>query len=64
MAITRAKTGKQIKGKLGSGKRFKKLAKKTSPALAAYIGRKSMERKSSKSLQLKEENVNQLNRRL
>jgi hypothetical protein len=29
------------KGKLGSGARFKALAKKTgSPALAAYIGRK------------------------
>jgi hypothetical protein len=28
------------KPKLGSGARFKALAKKTSPALAAYIGRK------------------------
>lgn len=26
--------------KLGTGKRFKKLAKQTSPALAAWIGRK------------------------
>ena len=42
MAISRAKTGKQVTPKLGSGKRFKKLAKKTSPALAAYIGRKKV----------------------
>jgi hypothetical protein len=29
-----------MKAKLGSGKRFAALANKTSPALAAYIGRK------------------------
>ena len=50
MAIRRAKTGKQIKGKLGSGKRFKKLAKKTSPALAAYIGRKKYGKKKFQQL--------------
>ncbi len=41
MAINRSQTGKQIKGKLGSGKRFSALAKRVgSKALAAYIGRK------------------------
>ena len=41
MAISRPKTGKQVTPKLGSGKRFADLAKKTgSPTLAAWIGRK------------------------
>jgi|TARA_R100000995_G_scaffold84837_1_gene65119 hypothetical protein len=50
MAISRAKTGKQVTPKLGSGKRFKKLAKKTSPALAAYIGRKKYGKKKFQQL--------------
>ena len=33
------------KPKLGSGKRFASLAKKTSPALAAWIGRKKYGKK-------------------
>ncbi len=50
MAISRAKTEKQVTPKLGSGKRFKKLAKKTSPALAAYIGRKKYGKKKFQQL--------------
>lgn len=38
------------KPKLGSGKRFAALAKKTSPALAAYIGRKKYGAKKFASL--------------
>jgi hypothetical protein len=33
------------KAKLGSGKRFKKLARKTSPAIAAWIGRRKYGKK-------------------
>ena len=50
MEISRAKTWKQVTPKLGSGKRFKKLAKKTSPALAAYIGRKKYGKKKFQQL--------------
>tara|TARA_R110002020_G_scaffold260390_1_gene474637 strand:+ start:1842 stop:2033 length:192 start_codon:yes stop_codon:yes gene_type:complete len=51
MTISRAKTGKQIKGKLGSGKRFSKLAKRVgSKALAAYIGRKKYGKKKFQKL--------------
>ena len=47
MAINRSKVSKQIKKpKLGSGKRFKNLVKKTgSKALAAWIGRKNYGKK-------------------
>ncbi len=52
MTITRASVGKEIqmskgsKPKLGSGKRFKALEKKTgSAALAAWIGRKKYGKK-------------------
>ena len=46
MAVSRAKISKQVKGKLGSGKRFKDLVKKTgSKALAAWIGRKKYGKK-------------------
>ena len=52
MTITRASIGKEIqmskgkKPKLGSGKRFKALEKKTgSAALAAWIGRKKYGKK-------------------
>ena len=51
MTISRAKTGKQIKGKLGSGKRFSALAKRVgSKALAAYIGRKKYGKKKFQKL--------------
>jgi|TARA_R110000782_G_scaffold247883_1_gene334728 hypothetical protein len=56
MAISRSKTGKQVTPKLGSGKRFKKLAKKTSPALAAYIGRKKYGKKKFQKLSAKGKN--------
>ncbi len=41
------------KPKLGSGARFKALAKKTSPALAAWIGRKKYGSKKFASLSAK-----------
>lgn len=54
MAISRANIGKQVKGKLGSGKRFKTLAKKTgSSALAAWIGRKKYGKKKFAQLSAK-----------
>jgi hypothetical protein len=51
MATNRSKIKKQVKGKLGSGKRFKDLVKKTgSKALAAYIGRKKYGKKKFQQL--------------
>ena len=52
MAINRSKVSKQIKKpKLGSGKRFKNLVKKTgSKALAAWIGRKKYGKKKFQQL--------------
>jgi hypothetical protein len=51
MAVSRAKISKQVKGKLGSGKRFKALVKKTgSKALAAWIGRKKYGKKKFQQL--------------
>lgn len=41
------------KPKLGSGKRFAAIAKKTSPALAAYIGRKKYGAKKMASMAAK-----------
>ena len=50
MATNRSKIKQQVKGKLGSGKRFKELVKKTgSKALAAYIGRKNMVKRNFKN---------------
>ena len=55
MAINRSKVSKQIKKpKLGSGKRFKNLVKKTgSKALAAWIGRKKYGKKKFQKLATK-----------
>ena len=54
MATNRSKIKKQVKGKLGSGKRFKELVKKTgSKALAAYIGRKKYGKKKFQKLATK-----------
>ena len=51
MATNRSKIKQQVKGKLGSGKRFKDLVKKTgSKALAAYIGRKKYGKKKFQQL--------------
>jgi hypothetical protein len=51
MATNRSKIKKQVKGKLGTGKRFKDLAKKTgSKALAAWIGRKKYGKKKFQKL--------------
>ena len=51
MAINRSKIKKQTKGKLGTGKRFKALTKKTgSKALAAWIGRKKYGKKKFQQL--------------
>tara|TARA_R110000787_G_scaffold221940_3_gene330653 strand:- start:235 stop:420 length:186 start_codon:yes stop_codon:yes gene_type:complete len=57
VAISRPKIGKQVTPKLGSGKRFAKLAKKTgSPALAAWIGRKKYGKKKFQKLSAKGRN--------
>jgi len=54
MATNRSKIKQQVKGKLGSGKRFKALAKKTgSKALAAWIGRKKYGKKKFQKLATK-----------
>ena len=54
MATNRSKIKQQVKGKLGSGKRFKELVKKTgSKALAAWIGRKKYGNKKMSAMATK-----------
>jgi hypothetical protein len=60
MTISRGKISKQLKPKLGTGKRFKNLTKKLKKkgakdpkALAAYIGRKKYGKKKFQKLSSK-----------